>query len=78
MKKNETIPHKSIKERACPLCLGIGYVKSTSSSARYSKRVRNKARTMRRNGMTYRAIGEKLNINHPQKVRSLIFSFKQL
>ena len=65
------------KFRVCPLCLGSGKIKSlTGSYQYYNAEIRQKARELYRKGFSYREIGKKIGVNHPQKVASMIKSVR--
>lgn len=57
--------------KICPLCLGKGKIVDRHH---YPLKVRNKARRLYAKGLSLRKIGEKIGVNHPQKVKSLLKS----
>ena len=63
--------------RVCPLCLGRGKVKAGIGGYKYyTAETREWARELYRQGLSYREVGQKIGINHPQKVASLIKSVR--
>ena len=58
--------------RRCPLCKGFG--KIVDQRGNYSEKIREKARKLYAKGVRLREIGRRLDIDHPQKVKSLIMS----
>ena len=56
-------------EAPCPLCGGTGI---TLVRSFVKPEIRELARRLRRKGMTYREIGKKLGVKHPQSVKSMI------
>ena len=58
--------------KRCPLCKGFG--KIVDQRGYYSDEVRAKARELFAKGIGLREIGRRLDIDHPQKVKSLIMS----
>lgn len=66
--------HLKEETRICPTCLGAGKLINNSTYKRYTPKLRAEARRLFRNGLSYRAIGKAIGVNHPQKVYSLINS----
>jgi len=60
--------------KKCPTCLGTGKIIRQLNRRNYTPEVRAEARRLYRKGFTLRVIGEKLGIDHPQKVLSMIKS----
>ena len=70
----DVISHKcNYEEVTCPTCLGAGVV-IREKRTKYSSEIRTRARELYRQGVSLRKIGKELNINHPQKVLSIIKS----
>lgn len=63
---------KGIIYRDCPLCKGTGLVVKRNNA--YSSEQRQKARDLYAKGITLRAIGKEIGVEHPQKVKSLIMA----
>ena len=62
--------------RTCPVCGGTGKIISKIKRHTYSEKERETARKLLSKGLTYREIAEKMGIDHPQKVYSMIKVFK--